>query len=251
MKFHLLSIIVFFGFSFTVSAEEIRIGAGAAPMENIFKRVEAPFKAATGIQLNLTKVNPKTAIEGLDNNQFETVTVAFDFNEWMEMVKKDGYTPKDQANYKYRVVGKDNLVFLVHKTNSIQKLSQDQLRDLFTGKITNWKNLGGPDLPVSIVIGSDLPGMNNMAKKKILGGADFATANQITVTSAVDIQKKVGSTPGAVAFGPLGLDDASVKRVSSPEIGRPVTIITKGTPSKNMLKLFNFLTNEGSKHVAK
>ena len=49
-------------------------------------------------------------------------------------------------------------------------LSKEQLKDIFTGKKTNWKDVGGKDMPIAVVYGNKIPGTNNVFMKQVMGG---------------------------------------------------------------------------------
>ena len=53
------------------------------------------------------------------------------------------------------VLARDGVCFLVHKDNPIKELSDQQIRDIFTGKTTNWKQLGGRDAPIIVINRAD------------------------------------------------------------------------------------------------
>ena len=50
------------------------------------------------------------------------------------------------GNLVYHPVASDNIVVAVHATNPVRTLTRQQIKDLMTGKIRNWKQVGGPDL---------------------------------------------------------------------------------------------------------
>ena len=47
-----------------------------------------------------------------------------------------------------KAIGRDALVFIVNEDNPVQSLTQDQLREIYAGHITNWKDVGGDDTPI-------------------------------------------------------------------------------------------------------
>ncbi len=47
-----------------------------------------------------------------------------------------------------KAIGRDALVFIVNEDNPVQSLTQDQLREIYAGHITNWKDVGGDDIPI-------------------------------------------------------------------------------------------------------
>lgn len=58
----------------------------------------------------------------------------------------------EEASAQLNPVAWDALVVMVHKDNPVNNISMQQLKDLYDGKITNWKELGGPDKPIDLLI---------------------------------------------------------------------------------------------------
>ena len=52
------------------------------------------------------------------------------------------------AKLEQKAIGRDALVFIVNESNPVQSLTQQQLRDIYAGRITNWKEVGGADAPI-------------------------------------------------------------------------------------------------------
>ena len=53
------------------------------------------------------------------------------------------------------VIGKEGIVVAVNLKNPVDVISKDDLRAIFTGNISNWKELGGPDAPINVVVRED------------------------------------------------------------------------------------------------
>ena len=53
-----------------------------------------------------------------------------------------------EADLEQKPIGRDALVFIVNEKNPVQSLTRQQLRDIYAGKITNWKEVGGEDLAI-------------------------------------------------------------------------------------------------------
>jgi phosphate transport system substrate-binding protein len=231
-------------------AEEIKVGAGAAPTENVFNKIKEPFEKATGIKLVLVSNGPVDALKDLDKGLLDAATGGVTFPDWMELMEKGGYKILDRNVYKYRVIGKDNIKVIVNKGNLVKKLSKEQLKDIFTGKTANWKDVGGKDMPIVVVWGSKIPGTNNVFIKQVMGGEPFTKKVQESTTAA-EIKNQVASSPGAIGLSPASGVDSSVSSPETPEVGRPITLITKGAPSPAVLKMLDFIRGEGQKYLAK
>lgn len=231
-------------------AQEVRVGAGAAPTENIFSRIKEPMEKATGLKLILVSNGPVEAFKELDKGQVDAASGGIPFSDWISLMEKEGYVITDKSAYKSRVIGKDIVKVIVHKKVSIKTLTREQLKGIFTGSVSNWQEVGGPDLPIKIVFGSKIPGTNSVFQKQIMDEAAYSTS-VVEATTAAEVKEKVASTPGAVGLAPISIIDASIFAPKIPEVGRPITLITKGAPSPVVLKMLDFIAAEGQKYVAK
>jgi len=81
-------------------------------------------------------------------------------------------TADDPADFEYITASWDALVFIVHKSNPISSITPKQVRDIYEGKINNWRDLGGPDLGIISVITTPkgFGGIGEALEKYILNG---------------------------------------------------------------------------------
>jgi len=109
-------------------------------------------------------------------------------------IKAFGKNPRE---YK---VALDGLSVYVHSSNPITELSLEQLKDIFSGKIRNWKDLGGLDSPITPYSRENSSGTYEFFKEHVLKGQDFvATAQTMPGTAAV-IQA-VSKEPKGIGYG--------------------------------------------------
>lgn len=71
-------------------------------------------------------------------------------------------------------VARDGLAVYVNRANPVEKLTLQQLRDIFTGKITNWKQVGGPNARIILYSRENNSGTYEFFKEHVLQGQDFA-----------------------------------------------------------------------------
>jgi len=231
-------------------ADEVKVGAGAAPTENVFNKIKEPMEKAVGLKLVLVSNGPVEALKELDQGKVEAATGGLTFQDWMALMEKEGYKISDTGIYKYRVIGKDIIKVITHKDVAVKSLSKEQLKGIFSGNIANWKDVGGPDLPVVVVWGAKIPGTQNVFQKQIMDGEAYTKTVKEAETAA-DVKDKVSATPGAVGLGPASIIDSSISTPEIPEVGRPITLITKGAPSPAVVKMLEFISGEGQKYIAK
>ncbi len=245
-----LAVVVIFLLSLSISAyaQEVKVGAGAAPTENVLKPVKEHFEKATGIKLQIIASGPKIALQDLEKGTVDAAAAGLTFDDWMGLMKKEGAEVKDPASLQQVTIGKDKIIVLLHKDNPVSKLSKEQLKGIFTGKIANWKDVGGKDMPIIVVWGKLIPGTNSLFVKNMLDG-ESQTKDVLEATTAEDVRQNVASNPEAVGIGPAAVVDATVKSPETPEVARPIILLTKGKPSPNVQKLIDFIKGEGQKYI--
>lgn len=244
----MMALVVAIALTSPVAAEEIKIGAGAAPTENVLKPIESAFEKASKLDLSIIASGPKQAFIDLERGTVDAAAAGLSFDDWMALLKKEGVAAADAATYQKAIIGKDRIIVILHKDNPVFKLSKEQLTGLFTGKISNWKEVGGNDAPVLIVWGGLTQGTNSMFIKNIMDGAKPAT-EVIAATTAEDIRQNVSVNPEAIGIGPQAIVNGTVKSPETPELSRPITLLTKGAPSAKVQKLLDFIKTDGAKYI--
>jgi phosphate transport system substrate-binding protein len=234
----------------SVLAEEVRIGAGAAPVENILKPIKIPFEKATGLTLGIFASGPKAAFLDLERGTVDAAAAGLSIDDWLALLKKEGVTVPDAKAYQSTVIGKDKVIVLTHTANSVKALSKEQLKGIFTGKTTNWKEVGGSDTAILIVWGKLTQGTNSMFVKHILDG-DEPSKEILETGTATDIKNAVETNVEAIGIGPQSLEGPTINVPATPELARPITLLTKGAPKAAVQKLIQFVAGDGSQYIKK
>lgn len=95
----------------------------------------------------------------------------------------------------------DGIAFYVNPQVSVPGLTISQIKDIFTGKITNWKKLGGSDLKITPVSRDpEDGGTPEFFQEKVLGGKPFASSIQPYPTNTTASLQKVAKIPGAIGY---------------------------------------------------
>lgn len=170
-------------------------------------------------------------------------------------------------------IGYDAIAVFVHKNNSVKKLTKDQLKGIFTGKIKNWKEVGGKDAP--IVPNTELldgkRATIEMFQEHVMDGAAYAKFKQVDLPrdQIVELAKEENGIC-SVSLGllaTLGSDikgkvkaiavdgtEPTEKNVQSGAylISRPLLLVTKGVAKGEAKDFISFmLSSEGQAIVAK
>ena len=110
----------------------------------------------------------------------------------------------------------DCIVPIVHKDNKVAGLSRAQLKDIFSGKITNWKEVGGADAPI-VVVGRDTSsGTYGTWQEMIMdkGGKTRVTAKAQVCASSGAMLSSVSRNKNALGYEGMGYVNKSVKGLS-------------------------------------
>jgi len=113
------------------------------------------------------------------------------------------------------LIGWDAIVVVVNNNNPISNLTKEQLKGIFTNKITNWKDLGGPDLPIQPYIVDVESATRKVFRSRLLGQDDYIDCEVVAPDS--EILTKVNQNPGAIgqiSFSFVHNKDVQVKSLS-------------------------------------
>ena len=128
-------------------------------------------------------------------------------------------------------IRKDEIVFITHSTNPVSALTWEQLSDIHTGKITNWKQVGGKDAEIVVYSDAVTGGTRAMVKKIVMGGAEYASGVK-SLTSVSRVAELVSRDPNGVGgIGKGFVDQKAMKVVQTKKLERPLGFVSIGAPS--------------------
>lgn len=232
------------------AAAEIKVGGGGAAMSTVFTPVAEPFEKATGIHLVPLQSTPKDGFVAMLKGEVQAAAAAVPIESMIKGAEADG-VKVDPASLKIESVASNRTVLLVHKDNPVSKLDKAQIKGIFTGKIANWKEVGGKDMAILVVWGKNTPGQNAQLVKTMLDG-EAVTKEILESGNYAKVRSDVAANAEAVGIDPLGMVDATVKAVETdPAMTSPIIVVTKGEPSAEVRKLIDFIKGDGSKFVRK
>lgn len=153
------------------------------------------------VKIQVTGGGTGTGFAALQNQQTDLCNASRKIRpkEVETCIKAFGRRPTE-----YRVA-LDGLSVYVHADNPIEELSMEQLEAIFTGRITNWKELGGPDTRIILYSRENNSGTYEFFKEHVLQGKDFAAQAQTMPGTAAVLQavsrERHGIGYGGAAYG--------------------------------------------------
>ncbi|BBH25363.1 phosphate ABC transporter substrate-binding protein [Intestinibaculum porci] len=164
------------------------------------------------------------------------------------------------------VVAIDGIAISLNKKNKVNNVTAKQLADIYTGKITNWKQLGGADEKI-VVIGRESASGTRAAFEELLKVENKCKyAQELDNTGAV--VAKCASTTGAIGYVSLDAVDNTIKtaklngveatesniKAGTYKLSRPFVMATKGAISKQNKKvqaIFKYVNSDEGQKILK
>jgi phosphate transport system substrate-binding protein len=222
--------------------------------------LEAFMKKNPGVQISLSGGGSGEGIKALID---KTTNIATSSRE----IKKEEIALAETKGVKpvAHVVANDAIIPIVHPKNKVTNLSIDQLSQIYQGKITNWKEVGGEDLKIVVISRDSSSGTFEswdhfvMKKAKVTPKAQMLASNGALVTA-------VAKNRYAIAYLGLGYVNKSVKPLQVDGImgsvetalskkypmSRELYMYTNGEPTGDVAKFIAFVKSaEGQKIVVK
>ena len=202
------------------------------------------------------KKNPKTTIQVTGGGSgtgisalINGTTDVCEASRAMKEAEKKQLADKAGAPPVEITVAKDGLSVYVHESNPLTELSIEQLKAIFTGKVTSWKEVGGPDAKIIPYSRENSSGTYVFFKEHVLANADYSPRVQAmpgtaAVVNAVS-KEKFGIGYGGAAYSKgikvlkikkddkaagIAPNDATIKDGSYP-LSRPLFFYTRTNPS--------------------
>jgi phosphate transport system substrate-binding protein len=102
-------------------------------------------------------------------------------------------------------IGKDGIAIIVNNNNALSGLTMEQLKGILSGNITNWKEVGGPDAKINVVVREEGSGTRDAVQEIVLGKLANGTKvdfikSAIVQSSTEAVQQSVAQDPNAIGF---------------------------------------------------
>lgn len=105
----------------------------------------------------------------------------------------------------------DAIAVIVHRTNPLDNLSMDQIRKIYAGRITRWKEVGGVDRAITVVTREEGSGTRETFQNLVMGRHEEISLGALVQDSNGAIRQVVADDPNAIGFISLGLVNDRVK----------------------------------------
>jgi phosphate transport system substrate-binding protein len=177
-----------------------------------------------------------TGLTDLVNGDAEVAMVSGPVSDIRQSIdrEKPGALGDNQFT-EYRV-GTTTASFIVHPSNPVQSLSEDQMRDVLTGKITNWKTLGGLDQPIVLLVTKPGDGARSLVEIQFLRGQELTPAAR-KIAALPQVVQIISQLPNGIGLSDGSVTKVQVVTVSGVKIEQALNLVTIGPPTEPVRKL--------------
>jgi len=203
-----LSVFLFAGFSLFAQQKTIRIKGSDTMLPLSQKEAEEYMKKNNDYQVIVNGGGSVTAVSALLSGEADLGMMS----RSMKAEEKLKFQQQDQKLVEV-IIGFDALAVIINPQNKVDKLTIEQIEAIFTGKVDNWKDLGGEDKRIIAVSREASSGTYGFFKEHVLRDKDFGPS-VLLMPNTESIVNVVAETPGAIGYVGLAYVDAKVRTVA-------------------------------------
>lgn len=159
----------------------------------------------------------------------------------------------------------DALAIIIHPSNPVDSLDMQQVRDIYEGRVSNWSEVGGPDMPLKLFVREGkISGVGYAIRQYVFEDADREFVTDHTFKSSGPLEQAVENDPAAI--GITGISSARKREVKVIGFGgmnptfenvrdghyglyRPLFLVTGPKPSPRVREFIAFATSEDGKRI--
>lgn len=225
------------GMALQAQAGEVTVHGSTTVASNIMLPHKSDIEKLSGQALKVVANGSSRGILDLAAGSANMAMISAPLETTLKKINKKKPGATAGMNLIAHRVGTTRVAFVVHPSNPVKSLTLAQIADLMSGKIKNWKDLGGKDAPVLVVIETKGGGVRSMVEKEVMGGGEITSASR-ELPGAIQVVGIVGQVPQAIGIAVAQTVNDKVAMVSTDRsIEQPLILVTNGQPSTEMAKV--------------
>ncbi|OPY25341.1 MAG: PBP superfamily domain protein [Methanocella sp. PtaU1.Bin125] len=225
----------------------------AAPVSGTIKVVGStsvqPY--ATDLSDKFTEKYPNAIAQVSGGGSGAGIKAAQDGTAQIGMSSRELTQAEKDSGLKETVIAYDGIAIVVNNANAVSDLTTAQIKDIFAGNITNWKDVGGSDAAITVVTREAGSGTRTAFQEIVMGKVNITTG-AVVQSSTGGITQTVAGDRNAIGYISYGSLDNSVKALKvngvvpststikdkTYKIQRPFLYVTKGEPTDAVARAF-------------
>ena len=148
-------------------------------------------------------------------------------------------------------IARTRAALVIHPDNPVRTARLQDIGKILTGEISNWKQLGGPDLPIRVVAVREGGGVLASVEARLLGAAHISAPDAIRVQVGTQIVRVVAQEPGAIGITQLAIvkSSSAVEMITDEPIEQILSLVSLDDPSPGataVIESFRRIANHGT-----
>ncbi|MEK0290740.1 phosphate ABC transporter substrate-binding protein [Caldifermentibacillus hisashii] len=176
--------------------------SGSTSVGPLAEKLAEKYKEKNNVNIEINQIGSSAGITNAVNGVSEIGMSSRDLKE------------EEKASLQETVIAYDGIVVVTHPSNHVKNLTIAQVKDIFTGKITNWKEVGGDDLEIVVVSREDGSGSRDAFQEIVGYSSGELVRNSIIASGNGNIKTTVATNKHAVGFISFEYIDESINTVS-------------------------------------
>jgi phosphate transport system substrate-binding protein len=228
-----------------VSAAELRVSGAASVGGSIIVPNKTAIEQEIGASLAVTVNGDGNGLRDLYAGRSDIAMVAAPITVTEATLNKASPGSISVADFQVAPIGTASIKFIVNPANAVKSLTDAQVKDILTGKITSWKDVGGADLQIVVI--AEVPGLGTRANivTSFLGGADITDRARV-MQALVQVAQVVAQLPNAFGYGNAASITPAVAVLPGIDVPQLLGLATKGPPGAEAKKLIEVATKYGA-----
>jgi len=217
-------------------AETVEVHGSTTVSSNLLTPKKADIEKAAGVELQIVGNGSGRGLADLLEGKVKLAMISAPLADEVKSLKAKG-TSFDETKLQPHQVGAAHVAFIVHPSNPVKTLGAAQVSDILSGKIKNWKEVGGPDKPIIVICAGKGDGVRSMVEQDFLGGADIVAAKREmpNAPQAVQVVSQLPQAIGIISRASLTSSVAELK--TDKDVVQPLILVTLGEPGPEVAKV--------------
>jgi phosphate transport system substrate-binding protein len=217
------------------------------------KLAEAYMKEHPNVKINVQGGGSSVGITSVQQGTADIGTSSKDLKD------------NESAGLTQYLIGKDGIVVAVNTQNSVSDLTTDQVKSIFSGNTTNWKEVGGSDATINVITREDGSGTRKAFEEIVMGKETKIQKSAIVQSSTEAVKQAVKQDPNAIGYISLANLDDSVKALKiggvapseatvadgTYKVQRPFLFLTKGDAQGAVKEFIDWVLSPAGQEIVK
>jgi len=176
--------------------------SGSTSVGPLAEKIAEKFKETSHVKVEINQIGSSAGIQNAINGVSE-----------IGMSSRDLEEEEKLSGLVETIIAYDGIVVVVHPSNTVKNLTMEQVKAIFTGEITNWKDLGGEDMEIVVVSREDGSGSRDAFQEIVGYSSGELIRNAIIASGNGNIKTTVAGNKHAVGFISFEYIDSSISTI--------------------------------------